>query len=114
MSEVLTQNWIEAGDLSADFTSVEIPLPNRYASVIFQGVCTGVPVGTMSVEVSVLQDEWVTLEGCEDISEDLGLTGYFYFIVPYPADYASEMRLKWTSGDASSGTIDIAMRLMPL
>lgn len=114
MSEILTQNWIDDGDLSAGFTSIVIPLPNRYASVIFQGTCTGTPAGTMSVEVSVQEDEWVTLEGCEDISEDLGVTGYFYFIVPYPADYASEMRLKWVSGPSSGGTIDVAMRLMPL
>ena len=113
LQEFTDLTYVDNVDLSQDFTSDEIQMPQVVTSICFQGVATGSPVGTMSVEVSIIPDRWVELDGCEKISEDLSETNEFYFILPDIANYGSRLRLCWKSGVNSSGNVQVAYRLMP-
>ena len=113
MSEQVDPTYIDEKDLSVDFTSTEIKMPWRIAAIAFQGLSTGNPNGTLAVEVSIMQDEWEVLEGCEEIAQDLHIDNKFFFILPSIGDYASRLRLKWTANAGSTGELTVAYRLMP-
>ena len=113
MSEQVDPTYIDEKDLTLPFTSTEIKMPWRIAAIAFQGVSTGNPNGTLSVEVSIMENEWELLEGCEQIAQDLHIDKKFYFILPNIGDYASRLRLKWTPSAGSTGQLTVAYRLMP-
>lgn len=112
IEELVTQDWVNES-LITDFYSPEIDTSRVTRSICFQGVATGSPAGTMSVEVSIIPDEWETLQGCESISEDMSLTNKFYFVLPNVSDYGSTIRLSWKAGSGSSGDISVALRILP-
>jgi len=113
LQEFTDLTYVDDVDLSQSFTSDEIAMPQVITSICFQGVATGSPVGKMSVEVAIIPNRWVELDGCETISEDLSTTNEFYFILPDIANYGSKLRLKWEAGIGSVGTVQVAYRLMP-
>ena len=113
MSEKVDLNFIEDQDVSEEFTSTIIYMPWRIASIAFQGVSVGNPNGKLSVEIAIMEDQWETLKGCEEIAEDLLIDKTFYFILPNIGDYGSKLRLKWKPRAESSGELSVAYRLMP-
>jgi len=81
----------------------------------YQGqVTSGTPVGTLKVQLSIIDDVWTDLAGCEPITVDVGLNTDFMMIIPEQSIYAGKVRLVWTAGDGSSGTLNVAERVMPV
>ena len=112
IQELVTLDWY-SGNLDADFQSPEVTTTQVTRSICFQGVATGNPVGTMSAEVCIIPGQWETLQGCESIAEDLSQTNTFYFVLPDIGDYGSALRLNWEHESGSTGSIDIALRILP-
>ncbi len=113
--EFVDLEFIKNEDLSQSFISQDIDLPWRVSAIAFQGVVdVGSPAGKFQVELSIIEDQYELLKGCEEISEDLSETNSFYFILPDIGDYGSRIRLRWIAEEGSSGLITVAYRLMAL
>ena len=112
-NEIVDINYIEDQDLSQTFTSDVINTSYTIASISFQGLATGRPVGIIEAEISIRDGQWTKLEGCKDIAEDLSETNEFFFVLPDIGDYGSKLRLRWIAGIASVGTLNVAYRILP-
>ena len=79
----------------------------------YQGVVTsGSPKGVMKVQLSIIDDVWTDLAGCAPISIDLETNQDFLMIIPEQSSYAAKIRLAWVAEPGSSGTIDVAQRVL--
>ena len=106
-------NYFDNVNLINSIEGPEVVIDQRIACLSFQGqVTSGTPVGTLKVQLSILDGVWTDLAGCEPITVDLGLNTDFMIIIPDQSAYAGKLRLVWTAGDGSSGTMTVAQRLM--
>ena len=66
----------------------------------------------MKVQLSIIDDVWTDLAGCAPISIDLETNQDFLMIIPEQSSYAAKIRLAWVAEPGSSGTIDVAQRVL--
>lgn len=72
------------------------------------------PVGELKVQLSIIDNVWSDLVGCQPIKVDFSTANEFMFIIPEQTAYAGMLRLVWTAGAGSSGTITVYQRMMPV
>ena len=112
--EKINDSYLEDEDASQDFTSdpINITFPIRCLS--FQGFGEGNVSGTISVEVSIIPDRFITLTSCEPMKLNFSKSTDFFFIIPDQANYAGAIRLKFEALPGSTGSINCHSRIMPL
>lgn len=108
-----TTPYFDSVSLINSIEGPEVIIDQRIACLSFQGyVTSGTPVGTIKAQLSIIENVWTDLAGCEPITVDLGLNNDFMMIIPDQSAYAGKIRLVWTAGDGSSGSMTVAKRIM--
>lgn len=108
-----TSIYFDNIDISNDFAGEPVVIDQRIACVSFQGIVrSGVAMGEIKAQLSIIEGVWTDLAGCEPITVDLSQNNDFLIIIPDQTAYAGALRLLWTAGQGSTGTLEVQQRIM--
>lgn len=114
MSAKTDFKFVNNKDCSTSFVSKTLEITYPTHCVSFQGYSLGGVHGIVSLEVSIFADMWEPLQGCKPIQIDMNTNEKFFFIIPQSSCYAGKIRLRFDKEVGSTGTLNVAVRTMPL